>query len=79
MQVAAEDAWEHLAEDENKATILAKVSFWFCPFGGAGVVKALPHHRAVGGFVTPHCSYRTRRLLEHSLDAFFQHLICDST
>lgn len=29
LQVAAEDAWEHLAEDENKATILAKVSFWF--------------------------------------------------
>jgi len=25
LQVAAEDAWEHLAEDEDKSTIMAKV------------------------------------------------------
>jgi hypothetical protein len=26
LQVAAEDAWEHLAEDEDKSTIMAKVN-----------------------------------------------------
>jgi hypothetical protein len=52
LQVAAEDAWEHLAEDENKATILAKVSLGHAILGVWQLIYAevLPHCSAAEGF-----------------------------
>jgi hypothetical protein len=50
LQVAAEDAWEHLAEDENKAAILAKVSFGHAILGvwQLNSAEVLPHCSAEG-------------------------------